>query len=45
MVKTEASMKKLMEDVLEVAADQKTPFLSSFKKPLEKLQQEKSESR
>jgi len=37
-------MKKLMEDVMEVHTDD-APFLSSFKKPLEKLQKEKQEKR
>lgn len=38
-------MKKLMEDVMEVKVDEQAPFLSSFKKPLEKLQREKQEKR
>jgi hypothetical protein len=36
-------MKKLMEDVMGVEADDRNPFLSSFKKPLEKVQREKEQ--
>ena len=38
-------MKQLMQDVMEVQADENAPFLSSFRKPLEKLEKDKQEKR